>query len=186
MSRQQNSKQRKERKLLWVDLEMTGLDPKVDRVVEIACLITDKHLNVIDEGFNIIIHHDNSVLEMMNTKVKEMHTDSGLVEAIKESEVSEDEAYEHFFKYVTKHLDQHEALLAGNSIHYDSKFIEQYFPKVSKYLHYRLVDVTGIKELVLSWYPELHEFEKKKSHRALDDILESIEELKFYKRQVFK
>lgn len=174
------------RKLFWIDLEMTGLDPAKDKILELACLITDKQLNVIDEGFEEVIHQDDEVIDLMGDVVSEMHKKSGLTERARESKVSEEEAYDKLLTYVREHLRQHEGLFSGNSIGIDKSFIEAYFPKVATHMHYRVVDVTTIKELALDWYPDLSEYKKKENHRALDDIKESIEELKYYRVNIFK
>ncbi|KAF4522150.1 hypothetical protein B566_EDAN012612 [Ephemera danica] len=152
--------------LVWIDLEMTGLDEMNDRIMEIAVLITDGDLNTVAEGPNLIIHQDDALLENMNSWCIRQHGETGLTKACKESQCP----------------------LAGNSIHTDRKFLARYMPRIDQYLHYRLVDVSSVKELCKAWYPEEYENspEKYGNHRALGDIRCSVEELKYYREHIFK
>lgn len=175
-------------RLVWMDLEMTGLDPDRERIIEIATLVSDSELNVVAEGPDLVIHQPESLLEKMDAWNRKHHGDSGLIERVRESAISEQEAERLTLEFVSSHCRRQKAPLAGNSVHQDRRFLSRYMPRLESYLHYRIVDVSTLKELVRRWYPT--EFRqappKSKSHRALDDIRESIEELKYYRRTVFR
>ncbi len=173
--------------LVWIDLEMTGLDPNKDTILEIATVITDSQLNVIAHGPKLVIHQSDDVLNSMGEWVTEQHGKTGLTDASRNSTISKQDAHVQTIDFIKKHCTQNTALLAGNSIWQDRNFLVRYMPDIIDYLHYRLLDVTAIKELVLRWYPdsEYAEFEKKETHRALDDITESIAELQHYKKHFF-
>jgi len=177
----------KDRNLIWVDLEMTGLDVKKDVILEIATIVTDSQLNLIARGPEFIIHQPGEVIEQMNKQVKEMHTKSGLIEAVKESNISIEQAESENLAFFKQHCDPNTALLSGNSVWQDRNFLQKYMPSLVRFCYYRILDVTAIKELVSRWYPDNPhaEFEKKDNHRAMDDILESIEELKHYRKYFF-
>jgi len=172
--------------LIWIDLEMTGLDPKKDSIVEIATIITDGNLNIIAEGPDLVIHQNETVLENMTDWCKEHFAESGLLEAIKKSQVSLEEAEDQTLRFIMKHCSSKTALLAGNSVHIDREFLSTYMPKIINFTHYRVIDVTTIKELALRWYPNLPTFHKIEPHRSHDDLVESINELKYYKEKAFK
>lgn len=174
-------------RLVWIDCEMTGLDLEVDELVEIAVVITDYDLNPVDAGLDIVIRPDASALESMGDFVRAMHTDSGLIEEITNG-VSVAEAEYEVLEYVLKHVpDEQKAPLAGNSIGTDRAFIAKFMPRLDAHLHYRNVDVSSIKELAKRWYPRAYFNAPAKDggHRALADILESIRELRYYRRAVF-
>ncbi len=172
--------------LIWVDLEMTGLDPAKCTIVEIATIVTDSQLNLVAEGPSIVIHHGEDVLEQMNQEVKAMHTKSGLIEKIRESRTSLKEAENLTLQFLSQYCLKNKSPLCGNSVWKDRAFLEVYMPTISDFIHYRTIDVSTIKELVRRWYSaELNCPKKKESHRALDDIFESIEELKWYRSKVF-
>lgn len=174
-------------RLVWIDCEMTGLDLEVDELVEIAVVITDYDLNPVDAGLDIVIRPDASALESMGDFVRAMHTDSGLIEEIPNG-VSVAEAEYEVLEYVLKHVpDEQKAPLAGNSIGTDRAFIAKFMPRLDAHLHYRNVDVSSIKELAKRWYPRAYFNAPSKDggHRALADILESIRELRYYRRAVF-
>lgn len=173
--------------LIWVDLEMTGLEPEKDVILEIATIITDSQLNVIEHGPELIIHQSDQVLASMNEWVKETHTASGLIDSVRASNVSVQEAEQQTLEFFKKHCDKDTALLAGNSVWQDRNFLKKYMPSLVDYCYYRVLDVTAIKEVVARWYPENPhaEFEKKDTHRALDDIKESIEELRHLRKHFF-
>ena len=175
-------------RIVWVDLEMSGLDIDKDHILEIACLITDGNLKIVAEGPEIIIHQSDEVLNGMDDWCTKHHGESGLTEAVKKSKISIQEADELMLDFVQKHTPYKCCPLAGNSIHMDRMFLNKYMKKFLNHLHYRIVDVSSIKELSYRWYPEEDKRKpsKKLSHRALDDINESIEELKFYREQIFK
>jgi len=174
-------------RLVWIDCEMTGLDLDVDELVEIAVVITDYDLNVLDPGLDIIIKPDASALTNMGDFVRNMHTTSGLIEEIPNG-VSAAEAEFQVLEYILKFIpEDQKAPLAGNSIGTDRAFLTRYMPRLDKHLHYRNVDVSSIKELARRWYPRVYfnAPEKDGGHRALADILESIRELAYYRQTVF-
>lgn len=173
-------------RLIWVDLEMTGLDPDTCTIVEIAVIVTDGNLEIVAEGPNLVIHQPEHALATMNDFVRELHTKSGLLERIRTSEVSLAEAAKQAVAFVESHCAKGTGVLAGNSVWKDRSFLERYMPSFVAHLHYRMVDVSTIKELVRRWYPPAFQAPKKREvHRALDDIRESIEELRFYRSKVF-
>ncbi|MFM8835609.1 MAG: oligoribonuclease [Actinomycetota bacterium] len=172
-----------------MDLEMTGLDPATEVIVEIATLITDDDLNVIAEGPDLVINQPESVLTAMQPVVVEMHTTSGLLAAIRASQVTLEQAGKETFDFIKQHVTEARTIpLCGNSIGTDRRFLAKYLPEIENYLHSRSVDVSTIKELVKRWYPgvEITRPTKSGAHRALDDVRESIRELKFYRENVFK
>jgi oligoribonuclease len=171
-----------------MDLEMTGLEPATDVIVEIATLITDDELNVIAEGPDLVIHQADEKLALMQEVVVNMHTRSGLLEAIKTSTVTLEEAGALTLAFIKEHVTEPRSVpLCGNSIGTDRRFLAAYLPEIENYLHYRSVDVSSLKELVKRWYPSLRDARVKKesAHRALDDIKASVEELRFYREHAF-
>ncbi len=174
--------------LVWMDLEMTGLDPDRERIIELAVLITDGELELIAEGPDLVIHQADDVLAAMDDWNTKHHGSSGLVDRVKASAVTEAEAEAQVVAFIDAHLPARERPpLCGNSIHQDRRFIRRYMAKLDARLHYRMVDVSTIKELGRRWYPEVHERRpsKNETHRALDDIRESIAELRFYRDSMF-
>ncbi len=175
--------------LVWMDLEMTGLDPERDKIVEIATLVTDDELELIDEGPDLVIATPPEALESMDEVVRQMHTRSGLLDAIATSDVTLKAATDETLEFVRKHAPEARKVpLCGNSIGTDRRFLAAYMPELEEYLHYRSIDVSTIKELARRWYPEAYVGAPKKggAHRALDDIRESVEELKYWRNTVFK
>ena len=171
-----------------MDLEMTGLDPATEVIVEIATLITDDELNVVAEGPDLVIHQPETMLVAMDPFVVQMHTSSGLLTAIRESTITLAQAGAQTLEFIKKHVPEPRTIpLCGNSIGTDRRFLAKYLPEIENYLHYRSVDVSTIKELVKRWYPglEISRPAKAGAHRALDDVQESIRELKFYRENVF-
>ena len=167
---------------------MTGLDPAKDVIVEIATLITDDELEIVAEGPDLVIHHPPEVLARMDDVVREMHTKSGLLASIESSTVTLDQAGKETMEFLTAHLPGPGSVpLCGNSIGTDRRFLAAYLPDIESYLHYRSIDVSSIKELVRRWYPEKRAGRprKERNHRALDDIRESVIELRYYRDQVF-
>lgn len=174
--------------LVWIDCEMTGLDLRSDRLIEIAALVTDAELNVIGEGVDVVIHTDDAALDGMIEVVAQMHSRSGLIEEVRASTVDLAAAEELVLDYIRSHVKQAKtAPLAGNSIATDRGFIARDMPSLDNYLHYRMIDVSSIKELCRRWYPRIYygQPEKGLAHRALADIQESIKELKYYRRTAF-
>ncbi|ORY97617.1 ribonuclease H-like domain-containing protein [Syncephalastrum racemosum] len=172
--------------LVWIDCEMTGLDIANDRLIEIAVLITDGDLRIAAEGPELVIHQPREVMDNMNEWCKEHHGASGLTEAVINSKVSTADAQSQVLEFLKRHIPPGVAPLAGNSVHADKRFLEKEMPKIVDYLHYRIVDVSTIKELSRRWYPDIAKgVQKKNCHRALDDIKESISELEYYRQHVF-
>ena len=167
---------------------MTGLDLKSDRLIEIAALVTDSDLNVLGEGVDVVIHTDDAALDGMADVVMKMHTRSGLIEEVRTSTVTLEEAEQMVLDYIRSHIGQAKtAPLAGNSIATDRGFIARDMPKLDEFLHYRMIDVSSIKELCRRWYPRIYfgQPDKGLAHRALADIHESIRELKYYRGTAF-
>ncbi|KAI8144058.1 ribonuclease H-like domain-containing protein [Fennellomyces sp. T-0311] len=165
---------------------MTGLDIGKDRLIEIAVLITDGDLNIVAEGPELVIHQPRELMDNMNDWCKEHHGASGLTQAVLDSKVSTADAQSQVLAFLKQHIKQGEAPLAGNSVHADKRFLEKEMPDIVDYLHYRIVDVSTVKELARRWYPEVAKgVSKKNCHRALDDIKESIAELEYYQKHVF-
>jgi oligoribonuclease len=173
--------------LVWIDCEMTGLDLDVDEIVEVAVVVTDYDLKLLDPGFNVVIKPDQSALDHMGEFVTQMHTESGLIDEIPNGVTLAEAEYE-VLEYILKFVPEAgTAPLAGNTIGTDRAFLAKYMPRVDGHLHYRSVDVSSIKELSRRWYPRAY-FQapvKNGGHRALADILESIRELDYYRRVVF-
>jgi oligoribonuclease len=175
--------------LVWMDLEMTGLEPAGDVIVEMATLVTDDELEIVAEGPDLVIAAPADALAAMSDVVRTMHTRSGLLAAIAQSTVTLDEAGVITLSFIKEHvLEPGTVPLCGNSIATDRRFLAAYLPEIENWLHYRSIDVSTVKELCRRWYPA--EFaaapNKKGGHRALDDIRESIEELKYYRQAIFK
>lgn len=168
-----------------MDLEMTGLVSEVDKILEIATVITDPNLNIIGIGPELAIFQKDEILENMNDWCKQHHGESGLIDKVRCSKVSEKEAEKLTLDFLKEHVNPEEAPLCGNSIHQDRNFITRYMPFLGNYLHYRNIDVSTIKELSFRWFPDLPMFKKASKHTALEDILESIEELKYYREKIF-
>ncbi|TJZ78019.1 oligoribonuclease [Rhodococcus oryzae] len=175
-------------KLVWIDCEMTGLRLGTDKLIEVAALVTDSDLNVLGEGVDIVIHADDAALADMPDVVKRMHERSGLTEEVRRSTVTLEEAEQQVLAYIREHIPAAgTAPLAGNSIATDRGFLARDMPALDEYLHYRMIDVSSIKELCRRWYPRIYfgQPEKGLAHRALADIQESIRELKYYRRTAF-
>ena len=177
--------------LIWIDMEMTGLNIEHDKILEIAILITDSQLNIIDESIDIAIQQPKEELDNMNDWCREHHGQSGLTSRSLNSNVTLNDARKMIFKIVKKYTEEKQGLLCGNSVYVDRKFLTKFFPKIESYLSYRMIDVSSIKELAKRWYSvEVSEFLDHKTvdltHRAMDDIKWSIKELKFYRENIFK
>ena len=173
---------------MWIDCEMTGLDLRSDRLIEIAALVTDADLNVLGDGIDVVIHTDDEALDGMVEVVARMHRSSGLTEEVRASTIDVATAEELVMDYIRSHVPQAKtAPLAGNSIGTDRGFITRDMPTLDDYLHYRMIDVSSIKELCRRWYPKIYygQPEKGLAHRALADIQESIRELRYYRRIAF-
>ena len=172
----------KKTNLIWIDLEMTGLVPEEDNIIEIATVVTDAELNFIAEGPSIAIHQDNKYLDIMDAWNTRQHTKSGLVQRVKESAISVDEAEKQTLDFLMKYVDPGTSPMCGNSICQDRRFLYNYMPKLEKFFHYRHIDVTTLKELAVRWKPDIVTTSFKQSkHLALSDIYDSINELKYYR-----
>ena len=172
----------KKTNLIWIDLEMTGLVPEKDIIIEIATVVTDADLNVLAEGPSLAIHQDNKYLESMDEWNTRQHTKSGLVQRVKESEISVNEAEKQTLDFVMKYVDPDTSPMCGNSICQDRRFLYNYMPKLEKFFHYRHIDVSTLKELAVRWKPDVVTTSFKQSkHLALSDIYDSINELKHYR-----
>lgn len=177
----------RESALLWIDLEMTGLDPEKDRIIEMAAIVTDVDLNLIAEGPVITVHQPDSLLAQMDEWCTRQHGQSGLTARVRESTTSEVEAQQLMLAFLRQHTDKGVSPMCGNSIGQDRRFLVKYMPELEAHFHYRNIDVSTIKELARRWKPSILEgFKKKGTHLALDDIRESIEELRYYRRHLFR
>ncbi|QFU24432.1 oligoribonuclease [Shewanella eurypsychrophilus] len=173
--------------LIWVDLEMTGLEPNVDRVIEIATIVTDKELNILAQGPVIAIYQTDEQLAKMDDWNQKHHGESGLVDRVRTSQYSEDDAVAMTLEFISQYVPKSTSPMCGNSIGQDRRFMNKYMPKLEDYFHYRNIDVSTIKELTRRWSPELmNGFTKQGTHKALVDIQESIAELQYYRAKVFK
>ncbi|MET8082953.1 oligoribonuclease [Micromonospora sp. NPDC005197] len=174
--------------LVWIDCEMTGLDLGSDKLIEVAALVTDPDLNVLGDGVDVVIHADEAALEAMPEIVQTMHAKSGLTEEVRRSAVTLAEAEDRVLEYISTFVkDPRTAPLCGNSIATDRGFIARDMPRLDAHLHYRMIDVSSIKELCRRWYPRVYFGQPQKglAHRALADIRESIRELEYYRRTIF-
>ncbi|MEZ9924134.1 oligoribonuclease [Vibrio breoganii] len=176
-----------DKNLIWVDLEMTGLDPETHKVIEIASIVTDSELNILAEGPVIAIHQPESELAKMDDWCTNTHTNSGLVERVQNSDIDEDKAVALTIEFLEKWVPKGASPICGNSIGQDRRFLYKHMPGLEQYFHYRYVDVSTLKELTRRWKPEvLDGFTKKGVHLALDDIRESIAELRYYRDTIMK
>jgi oligoribonuclease len=172
-----------------MDLEMTGLDPREDRIVEIATLVTDDDLVIVAEGPDLVVHQPPECLARMADVVRAMHTESGLLEQIQTSTTSLEEAGRRTLAFLQGHISEARTVpLCGNSIGTDRRFLAAWLPEIEDFLHYRSVDVSTVKELARRWYPDVFAAapQKQGHHRALDDIRESVEELRYYRAHLFR
>lgn len=175
--------------LVWIDLEMTGLDEDTDQILQIACIITDGRLNNIIEGEEIAINHPEEVLENMNEWCIKVHGENGLTQACRDSTVTIAEAEQRVLAFIQEHIPEPgSSHIAGNSVHADVAFLKRHMPRIIDHLHYRIVDVSSVAEICRRWFPRQHNRRPKKkfNHTALSDIKESIAQLKYYKNTIFK
>jgi len=171
--------------LIWVDLEMTGLDTDNDYIIEVATIITDSQLNFLAEGPAIAIHQDDSVLQTMDGWNTKQHTKSGLINRVQTSKNTTADAERMTLEFVEKFLKPNSSPMCGNSICQDRRFMHRLMPQLEQFFHYRSLDVSAIKEVIKRWYPDGKQFDKESSHLAMDDIRESIDELRFYRENYF-
>ena len=173
--------------MVWIDMEMPGLDPEKEGIIEIATIVTDKGLNVLAEGPDLVVRQPLKLLKKMDSWNQKQHKKSGLVDEVKISKVTVRQAEKKTLDFLKQYCVPGKATLCGNSVYHDRRFIIKYMPRLNKFLHYRLVDVSTLKELVRRWYPKNKELPKKSErHRALADIRESIEELRFHRETYFR
>jgi oligoribonuclease len=176
----------KDTNLVWLDLEMTGLNFAKDRILEIATVVTDVQLNVIAEGPVLAIHQPDELLESMDEWNTTQHTKSGLIKQVKESSITEAQAEQQTLEFLQQYINPNKSPLCGNSICVDRRFLYRCMPKLEKFFHYRNLDVSTLKELALRWYAnEIPEFNKEAKHTALSDVHDSIAELKYYRERMF-
>jgi oligoribonuclease len=171
--------------LIWIDLEMTGLDPEIHVIVEVASIVTDGQLNIVAQGPDTSINHPEHILSSMEEWSREHHQASGLLDRVKASSFNCRRAEEETLDFVSRYCEKGKSPLCGNSVWQDRRFLIKYMPRLEAFLHYRNIDVSSVKELVKNWYPSLPPFEKQKAHLAMSDIEESIKELKYYRENVF-
>ena len=176
-----------EMNLVWVDMEMTGLEPETDRIIEVAMIVTDMHLNVLAEGPVLAIHQSDETLDKMDAWNKGTHGRSGLIDRVKASTVSEEQAEAEFLAFMRQWVPKGKSPMCGNTIGQDRRFMVKYMPKLEAFFHYRNIDVSTLKELGRRWKPDMVAgFKKAQKHTALADIIESIEELKYYREHFIK
>jgi oligoribonuclease len=173
--------------LVWVDLEMSGLNPDTDRILEAALVVTDKDLNLVEEGPVLVVHQDDAVLDAMDSWNKGTHGKSGLIDKVKASVLTEAEAERRLLDFMKQHVGERKSPMCGNSICQDRRFLARHMPQWEAYFHYRNLDVSTLKELAARWRPELKDgFKKANSHTALADIQESIDELRYYREHFIR
>ncbi|MCQ8116332.1 oligoribonuclease [Methylomonas rosea] len=173
--------------LIWIDLEMTGLDPDNDLIIEIATVVTDKNLQILAEGPVMAVHQSDAALAAMDDWNQQHHGQSGLIQRVKDSKIDAAEAEARIIAFLQEWVPAKTSPICGNSICQDRRFLYRYMPKLEAFFHYRNLDVSTVKELAARWAPQLKDgFNKQASHKALDDIIESIEELRYYRETFFK
>jgi oligoribonuclease len=173
--------------LIWIDLEMTGLNPDSDLIIEIATVVTDKDLNILAQGPVLAVHQSDAALAAMDDWNQKHHGESGLIDRVKASNINDAEAERLTIEFLKLWVPENTSPICGNSIGQDRRFLVRYMPKLEAYFHYRNIDVSTLKELAARWAPEVKNgFNKESTHQALDDIIESIEELRYYREHFIK
>ena len=173
--------------LVWIDMEMTGLSPDSDRVIEVALVVTDKDLNIVAEGPVLVVHQPDAVLDAMDNWNKGTHGKSGLIDKVKASLLTDSDVEDAMIHFLKQHVPARTSPMCGNSICQDRRFLARWMPKLEAYFHYRNLDVSTLKELAKRWRPQIMDgFKKANSHTALADIMESIEEMKYYREHFIR
>jgi oligoribonuclease len=173
--------------LAWIDLEMTGLDPEVDRIIEIATIVTDKELRVLAEGPSLVVHQPDALLDAMDEWNTRTHGESGLTQRVRDSRITESEAEERTLAFLSKWVGPRASPICGNSVHQDRRFLVRYMPRLEAFFHYRNVDVSTLKELAKRWAPDVAAgYTKESVHLALEEIRDSIRELQYYREKLFR
>lgn len=175
-----------ENNLVWIDMEMTGLEPEKDRILEIAVLVTDPDLNILAEGPNLAVFQPEETLQAMDEWNQTHHGRSGLLDRVRSSTETVEQAEAQVLAFCSRHLKPKVSPLCGNSVWQDRRFLMRYMPALNDFFHYRIVDVSTVKELVRRWYPQVPAYQKTESHLALADIRESVGELRHYREHVFR
>jgi oligoribonuclease len=172
--------------LIWVDLEMTGLNPEKERIIEMAIIITDSQLNILAEAPVLAIHQSDGLLNSMDAWNTKQHNSSGLVERVRKSTITEAQAEAAMLEFLRQYVPAGKSPMCGNTIYQDRRFLVKYMPELERYFHYRLLDVSTLKELALRWAPRVYNgLQKESTHLALDDVRDSIAELKYYRDMLF-
>jgi oligoribonuclease len=172
-------------RLIWLDMEMTGLNPLQDRIIELAIVITDKHLNTVAEAPVWVVHQSDEVLAGMDAWNQKTHGNSGLIDKVRQSTLTEAQVEQEALAFISQYLSMGKSPMCGNSIGQDRRFMAQYMPTLEKHFHYRNLDVSTLKELARRWYPRIYDgFKKQTRHTALADVYESIDELKYYRETI--
>lgn len=174
-----------ENRLVWLDLEMTGLNPETDVIIEIAVLVTDSQLNLVQEGPVFALHHSDEVLARMDDWNKNQHGKSGLIDRVRASQETMATAEAKTLEFLSPLVNAGTAPLCGNSIWQDRRFLSRYMPKLEKFFHYRILDVSSLKILAANWYPQVGAYLKSDAHLAMSDIRESVSELQYYREKIF-
>ena len=173
--------------LIWIDMEMTGLNPESDRIIEVATLITDASLNILAEGPVLALHRSDTVLAGMDEWNQRTHGESGLVQRVRDSRLDDAAAEAQTLEFLRQWADEGSSPMCGNSVHQDRRFMARYMPTLEAFFHYRNLDVSTVKELARRWRPELPGgYQKQNTHRALDDIRDSVNELRYYREHFFR
>lgn len=177
----------KQQTLIWIDMEMTGLEPEQDRIIEVATLITDSDLNVLAEGPVLAVHQNDDVLEGMDEWNQRTHGESGLVERVRKSQLNEADVEAQTIAFLQRYAERGSSPMCGNSVHQDRRFMVKYMPSLADFFHYRNLDVSTVKELAKRWRPDVaSSYKKQSTHQAMDDIRDSVNELKHYREHFFQ